>query len=148
MAQGHGKFQRVAESPAHPKAKAIPKSMKGLSINKMGINHVYCVGAWFALPPRIPHPHLHWIQAPGEQCPEVAWESTLPDICSLPVWNGLISGPEKAVGKLLGQSLTIGNNHGEIIAEKCIALTSREKDLTFSLMNGYQQCKPFPENLP
>lgn len=54
MAQGHGKFQRVVESPAQRKAKAIPKSMKGLSINKMGINHMYYVGAWLPLPARTP----------------------------------------------------------------------------------------------
>lgn len=55
MAQGHGKFQRAVESLAHPKAKAIPKSMKGLNINKMGVNHVCYVGAWLWLPMRTPH---------------------------------------------------------------------------------------------
>lgn len=55
MAQGHGKFRRVVESLAHPKAKAIPKSMKGLNINKMDINHVCYVGAWLLLPVRTPH---------------------------------------------------------------------------------------------
>lgn len=54
MAQGRGKFQRVVESPAHPRAKAIPKSMNGLSVNKMGINPMYWLGVGLPLPKRNP----------------------------------------------------------------------------------------------